>query len=66
MRGITDMEALCTILRLSTRRSMRFDDRKTVLFLASDDAQYISSEQIVVDAALTVSVISKAPHEMRG
>jgi NAD(P)-dependent dehydrogenase (short-subunit alcohol dehydrogenase family) len=36
------------------------DVAKVVLFLASDDAQYISGEQIVVDAALTVSVMAQA------
>jgi NAD(P)-dependent dehydrogenase (short-subunit alcohol dehydrogenase family) len=36
------------------------DVAKTCLFLASDDARYINGEQIVVDAALTVSVISGA------
>jgi 3-oxoacyl-[acyl-carrier protein] reductase len=36
------------------------DVAKVVLFLASDDAQYISGEQIVVDAALTVSGMARA------
>jgi NAD(P)-dependent dehydrogenase (short-subunit alcohol dehydrogenase family) len=40
------------------------DVARAVLFLASDDARYISGEQIVVDGGLTVSVIkdvSKRP-----